>query len=137
MERSFSFESRLAELGSALDRIERLLADHVVESDLVADVRLVAEEGMVNIVRNAYPEEKGDIEITLSVNVTEVRLVLRDRGRPFNPLEHPAPDLGVAIGERPEGGLGIHLIRSLTDDRSYSREGDENVLVLIKRHPAR
>ncbi len=137
MQRSFSFESRLLELGSALDRIERLLAEHVVESDLVAEIRLVAEEGMVNIVRNAYPEEEGDIEVTLSVNVTEVRIVLRDRGRPFNPLEHPAPDLGVAVGERPEGGLGIHLIRSLTDDRSYSREGDENVLVLIKRRPAR
>jgi len=133
MQRSFSFESRLSELGSALERIEQLLGEHVVESDLVAEIRLVAEEGMVNIVRNAYPEEEGDIEVTLSVNVTEVRIVLRDRGRPFNPLEHPAPDLGIAAGERPEGGLGVHLIRSLTDDRFYSREGDENVLVLVKR----
>jgi anti-sigma regulatory factor (Ser/Thr protein kinase) len=133
MQRSFSVESRLAELGSALDRIERLLAEHVVESELVAEIRLVAEEGLVNIVRNAYPEEEGDIEVSLSVDVTEVRIVLRDRGRPFNPLEHPAPDLGVAIGERPVGGLGVHLIRSLTDDQIYSREGDENVLVLVKR----
>jgi anti-sigma regulatory factor (Ser/Thr protein kinase) len=137
MQRSFSLESRLAELGSALDRIERLLAEQIVESDLVAEVRLVAEEGMVNIVRNAYPEEEGDIEITLSVDVTEVRLVLRDRGRPFNPLEHPAPDLEAAVGERPEGGLGIHIIRSLTDEQIYSREGDENVLVLVKRRPTR
>jgi anti-sigma regulatory factor (Ser/Thr protein kinase) len=137
MQRSFSFEARLAELGFALDRIERLLGEHVVESELVGEIRLVAEEGMVNIVRNAYPEEEGDIEVTLSVSVSEVRLVLRDRGRPFNPLEHPAPDLGIAAGERPEGGLGIHLIRSLADDQSYSREGDENVLVLVKRRPAR
>jgi anti-sigma regulatory factor (Ser/Thr protein kinase) len=97
-------------------------------------MRLIAEEGLANIVRHAYePEEEGEIEVLLALSETEVRLELRDSGRPFNPLEHPEPDLEAPIEERPLGGLGVHLIRSLTDAQTYTRHGQVNVLVLIKR----
>jgi hypothetical protein len=39
-----------------------------------------------------------------------------------------APD-----GERPVGGLGLELVRSLVDAAEYSRLGSENVLTLKKR----
>jgi len=56
----------------------------------------------------------------------------RDEGTPSNPLGVTAPDHSDHTGEREIGGLGIHLARSLVDDASYSREGNVNVLVLIK-----
>lgn len=136
MHRRFSFESRGDELASALDRVERILEEELLESELVAEMRLVAEEGVTNVIRNAYEEEEGDIEVEVSVSAAEVRLVLRDRGRPFNPLDYPAPDLELPAAERPVGGLGIHIIRSFTDEQTYAREGDENVLVLVKRRRA-
>ena len=60
-------------------------------------------------------------------------LEIRDNGRSFNPLEAPSPILDRPIEERPNGGLGIHLMRSLADEASYVRKGTMNVLVLKKR----
>jgi anti-sigma regulatory factor (Ser/Thr protein kinase) len=34
------------------------------------------------------------------------------------------------------GGLGIHMIRQLTDDLRYETRAGHNVLTLIKRLPA-
>jgi anti-sigma regulatory factor (Ser/Thr protein kinase) len=134
MEHAFTFPSRRHELAPALDRIEALLLELAVEREIAAELRLVVEEGLVNIVTHAYgSNEEGEVAVALAVQVTDVRLVLRDRGRPFNPLEQPGPDLDLPVDERPIGGLGIHLIKTLTDEQTYRREGEENVLVLIKR----
>src|SRR3972149_2128252 len=125
MEHAFTLRNQLPELAHALDRIEQLLLDQAVEVQLASEMRLIAEEGLANVLRHAYaPGEEGE---------TEVRRELRDSGRPFNPLEHPEPDLETPSEERPVGGLGIHLIRSLTDVQTYVRRGPVHVLVLIKR----
>jgi anti-sigma regulatory factor (Ser/Thr protein kinase) len=134
MHYTFTLRSQLEELARALDHIEDLLLQHAAEQELASEMRLIAEEGLANIVRHAYePDEEGEIDVVLALSETEVRLELRDSGRPFNPLEHPEPDLGAPIEERPLGGLGVHLIRSLTDTQTYTRQGTVNVLVLIKR----
>ena len=134
MQHSLTFRNELEELARALDQIEQLLLEQAAGHELVSEIRLVAEEGLTNIVRHAYqPNEEGEIEVLLALSETEIRLELRDSGRPFNPLEHPEPDLEAPIEERPLGGLGVHLIRALTDAQTYSREGTVNVLVLVKR----
>jgi len=134
MQFAFTLRSQLEELARALDHIEDFLLQQAAERELASEMRLIAEEGLANIVRHAYePDQEGEIEVVLALSETEVRLELRDSGRPFNPLEHPEPDLGAPIEERPLGGLGVHLIRSLTDTQSYARQGTVNVLVLVKR----
>jgi anti-sigma regulatory factor (Ser/Thr protein kinase) len=130
----FSFESRPREVVAALDRIESVLLGQGLAAEVAQELRLVAEEGLTNILRYAYAVEgEGRIEVALTMDEAQVRLVLRDRGRPFNPLAEPPPALEAPPAERPLGGLGIHLIRSLTDEQSYAREGAENVLVLLRR----
>jgi anti-sigma regulatory factor (Ser/Thr protein kinase) len=45
----------------------------------------------------------------------------------------PEPDLTRAVEQRTPGGLGVHLMRKLTDEVSYERLGDKNCLTLKKR----
>lgn len=59
-------------------------------------------------------------------------LKLRDNGQPFNPTALPDPDLKVSFEDRTVGGLGILLVRHLTDHMHYERRGDENHLTLRK-----
>ena len=100
--------------------------------DLVFKLNLVLEELGVNIVN--YSGATGDIEIYLASDANMVRVEIADNGRPFNPLDElDAPDISAPLGERPVGGLGVHLVRSMMDELSYSREDGMNRLAMTKR----
>ena len=43
------------------------------------------------------------------------------------------PDLTSAVEDRPVGGLGIHLVRSLMERVEYRRESGKNYLTMSKR----
>ena len=68
--------------------------------------------------------------------VAEVfRPSVEDDGLPFNPLEAPEPDLDSPIETRQIGGLGIHLVRNVTDGLEYRRNEGRNRLVIRKQLP--
>ena len=100
--------------------------------DLVFKLNLALEELGVNIVN--YSGATGEIEISLASDDETVTIEIADNGRPFNPLtELDTPDVSAPLGERPIGGLGVHLVRSLMDELSYSRENGMNRLAMTKR----
>ena len=124
----------LSELPAALDWLEATLRGAGIGETVVGELRLVAEEGLSNVIKYAYADTaRHSIEVTVEIGRGEVQLVLRDDGRPFNPLAAPAPDLDAPVEQRPAGGLGVHLLRNLVDRADYRREGDANVLRLVKR----
>jgi anti-sigma regulatory factor (Ser/Thr protein kinase) len=61
-----------------------------------------------------------------------LNVTITDTGIPFNPFDAPPPDLSSNLAERPIGGLGIHLVRSLMNSVEYVREGGENRVRLRK-----
>ena len=100
--------------------------------DLVFKLNLVLEELSVNIVN--YSGATGDIEISLASDAEIVTVEISDDGRPFNPLlDHETPDVSASLGDRPVGGLGIHLVRTMMDEAWYSREDGKNKLAMTKR----
>ncbi len=100
--------------------------------DLVFKLNLVLEELGVNIVN--YSGATGDIEISLVSDEESVTVEISDDGRPFNPLlDQETPDISAPLGNRPIGGLGIHLVRSMMDEMWYSREDGKNKLAMTKR----
>lgn len=100
--------------------------------DLVFKMNLVLEELGVNIVN--YSGATGEIEISLESDAETVTIEIADDGRPFNPLDDlEAPDIAAPLGERPIGGLGVHLVRSMMDELHYSREDGKNRLAMTKR----
>jgi serine/threonine-protein kinase RsbW len=96
-------------------------------------IQLAAEEVLVNIISYAYPDKNGDLQITYDIEEGK-GLVMRviDWGIPFDPLLVPEPDIEAPIEDRKIGGLGIFIIRNIMDEVSYNREGDRNILTLIK-----
>ena len=123
----------LAELPPILDWLEAALETAGVAAAIVGELRLIAEEGLSNVIRHGYADSaRHSIEVTLEIGGGEIVLVLRDDGRPFNPLAAPARDSHTPTEER-AGGWGIHLLQSLADRADYRREGNANVLRLVKR----
>jgi serine/threonine-protein kinase RsbW len=56
---------------------------------------------------------------------------VEDDGKPFDPLAAPAPDLTSA--QRELGGVGLHFVRNLMDEVTYTRRDGINRLRLTKR----
>ena len=90
---------------------------------------LVLEELLVNIARYAYAPASGEAEVAIvSEGTGKLKLEISDSGNPFNPLEAEPPGLGGPLADRPIGGLGIFLVRSLAGSLTYRREGGRNIV---------
>ena len=70
--------------------------------------------------------------MTLALEGDELTIRVEDDGRAFDPLQAPPPDLDLPLEERPVGGLGIHIVRSVMDAVEYQRRGGRNVLTMRK-----
>jgi anti-sigma regulatory factor (Ser/Thr protein kinase) len=127
------FEVGTRRLAAGLDALEAALRRGGVPDDAVLDLRLVAEEVLTNLAKYGHDDrEEHTVRLRLTLADGEVALEFTDDGRPFDPLT-AAPPEPEADAERPEGGLGLLLLRSLVDDSEYARRGTQNVLVLKKR----
>jgi len=97
--------------------------------ELLLRIELVLEELLVNHVMHAYGSGEGDSEVACFRRAPGYFcLEVVDEAAPFDPLGHKSPDLTLAPGDRPIGGLGIHMVRSLADEVSYRREAGRNVI---------
>ena len=102
----------------------------------VMEIELAVEEALANICLYAYPHSKGEVEVRCTQDETRHLVIeLIDAGIPFDMLARPAPDFTVDAAQRPIGGLGIPLIRTLMDNVTYHREGARNILRLIALLP--
>lgn len=102
--------------------------------DVAMRLKLACEEIVVNVTSYAYPEgSDGFLDVDIQ---KDDRIVIRfeDGGVPFNPLEHENPDTTQPWDERPIGGLGIFLVRSMMDDVRYTYENQKNVLTIEKKY---
>lgn len=122
-------KSDVASLVSATAELEAMLAEAHVPHDVVYACSLVLEEVFTNIVRYAYADAGAhDVRFAARLAETHVVLEFADDGRAFDPLAAKPPDLRIPPEERPIGGLGIHLVRKLADEITYTREGALNRL---------
>lgn len=99
-------------------------------------VEVSLEEALVNVIRYAYPAQAiGEIELACQLEPgKKIIFIIKDQGKPFNPLQHHAKvHLLASLEEREEGGLGIFIMRQYMDEVSYERHGSYNILTLIKK----
>ncbi len=112
-------------------KLEKAVSTFWEENDLppgsIFDVDLILEEIIVNTISYGFDDKK-EHHIIVRFGLRDETLLLRveDDARPFNPLESADPDIQESIEDRPIGGLGIYLIRNLTDRLDYKRENGKN-----------
>ena len=102
--------------------------------DLGFAVRLILEELVLNAVIHGSDDGSTTVCLFLESGPDFVRIELTDNGREFNPLEDtPAPDLDSDVEDRPVGGLGVHLVKSMADAIEYERVDGFNKTIVVKR----
>ena len=100
----------------------------------IYSIQLAADEASTNIIEHAYAGiEGGQIEIECNVAGDELKIILRDKGRSFDPSSVPEPKVKADLAERKIGGLGMYLMRKLMDEVYYESSPEGNTLRMIKR----
>lgn len=119
-------------------QVDGFVAAFVSEQGIAADdaarILILLEELLTNLAKYGYPDgaEPGRAEIVLALNGSQLEIEFIDDGCAFDPLAVPLPNLDAPLEERPIGGLGLHLLRSLADRVSYERINDKNVIRLSR-----
>jgi anti-sigma regulatory factor (Ser/Thr protein kinase) len=98
----------------------------------ISDIELAVEEAVVNIIQHGYRGSEGTILIKSDFYGGCLTLTIEDQAPRFDPTQLDMPNLSADLEERPIGGLGIHLIKSLVDEIKYEFKEEKNVLILKK-----
>lgn len=124
----------IADVDRFAGTLETFAAEHGLSDRVCMALSLALHEHLTNVVNYAFTDrEPHGIRVRLEVSAGQVVAEVRDEGRAYNPLERPEVDTTVSIDDRPIGGLGVHFIRRLMDEVDYRRDGETNVLRMVRR----
>ena len=100
---------------------------------LINPVKLILEELYSNSI-NYGKSKVVQININLDIKLNLLTIIYEDNGTPFNPLSVQTNiDSSVSVQESKIGGLGIHLVKNMTDTQHYKRYDNKNQLTLEKK----
>ena len=130
---SLTLSNRLDELERLSAWLEEQGAALSLPPPLIMDLNLVLEEWVVNVISYAFDDEKEHlIDLRLGRSADKLIIEIEDGGKPFDPTSKADVDTSLPLEQRSIGGLGIHFIRSRMDDFTYRREGNRNLVTLVK-----
>ena len=69
--------------------------------------------------------------ISYSIENGKLHISFTDNGIKYNPLEATEPDTTLSAEEREIGGLGIFMVRKMTESMEYEYKDGKNILTLV------
>lgn len=134
--------AELANLPALLALVAATCRRERIDDPTCHDLQLIVEEACVNVVHHAYPAGQGG-PLALEVRIVEqggprrIVLTLEDQGTPFDPLSvAPVDTTTAAVETRALGGLGVHLIRRLSNRQHYQRHPRRGNVFTIEKYLA-
>jgi anti-sigma regulatory factor (Ser/Thr protein kinase) len=112
---------------------EKALRQFKLPEEKLQELLMALDEAVTNISMHAYGDPKGSLKIVVSGDADEVSVELIDNGKAFDPTKFPEHDLNVPIEERQVGGMGVQLMKKLSDGMRYFRKDNQNHFILTKK----
>jgi len=120
-------------LSPAMDNLSLWLEKQQTPQAAAYLALLALEELVTNCIKYGYDDSAQHVvQVSVQLSESGMIMVVEDDGHPFNPLEQVGPDMTLPLEKRPIGGLGIHMLRKMSDRMEYAREGGRNRVTLHK-----
>jgi len=102
--------------------------------DDIYKIVLAVDEACTNIIKHAYNYDPNkDINITILMHDSKFTVVIRDKGKHFDPDSVRIPDMKEYLKQYKVGGLGMYLMKKLMDEVEYNiKPGVRNEVRLTK-----
>ena len=129
----WTYPARWNALAEARATIEAFGRDAGCSDRLAFNLALAVEELFSNTIKYGYGQESSaPITVGISISGDKAVMEFADEAAAFNPLEDaPRPDTDLPARDRPVGGLGVHLVRTLSETATYARIDGWNRLELL------
>ncbi len=127
-----NFPCNINELENIALFIESSLLSFGLDKKHIKQTQLITEELFTNVVKYGGVKEKALYTIEIGKMDNSLMIVYKDQGTAFNPLEKKDPDINASLEDKPIGGLGIYLVKQLSDQVLYKRNGNINEITVIK-----
>ena len=108
------------------EELERFCAEQELPQALTFKLRLVVEELILNLIDHAVGSADNRIDLRIELDPERVAVILEDDCTPFDPRSAPAFDADKPLEERGPRGMGIHLVRTMTQNLTYEHAGSRN-----------
>jgi serine/threonine-protein kinase RsbW len=132
----FQLRNDISELETMRIKLEQFKTKADIPEKAILEVNLILDELFTNIVSCGFRDmDEHWVEMTISREGKMLTLCVRDDGVPFNPLAIAPPDTSCPVNERRIGGIGIHLVKRLSDEMTYRRFKARNIITLKKKLP--
>jgi anti-sigma regulatory factor (Ser/Thr protein kinase) len=127
-----NIKNNIDEISRVCDEIKQFCDDNNVSEEKYHDIVLILDEVVTNVINYAYPDG-GEHMFSLDIQEEEGRVFIKlaDSGIAFDPLGKDNPDIESALEERQIGGLGIFIVKQLSEAVEYSRIDDRNMLNIV------
>jgi anti-sigma regulatory factor (Ser/Thr protein kinase) len=133
MRLTLTLENRRSEVARLTEAVDHFAKDAGINEEDLHDVHLILDELVINVIKYAFRDAKPHtFDVRLELDGRRITMTVEDDGREFDPTKAPAPDLAIPIDERPVGGLGLHIVRTLADNLSYRRSGGRNIITVVR-----
>jgi serine/threonine-protein kinase RsbW len=133
-----SIVNRIETLGDHLDAVDAFLRAWNVDGEDHAQVMIILDEVASNIIHSAWPEGgQHHFDIVLQIvgqaGALSLLLIAVDDGIAFDPTAAPPPDVTLDLDDREPGGLGLFMVREMSESIGYSRVDGVNRLQVAKQ----
>ena len=133
MHRSFLYRSHIQEIPRIREDFEFLNREWSIKQAESSQVLVIIEEIFSNIVRYAFEDRnEHQVEIRLDLIDNQIEIHIIDDGIPFNPLDYQIAAQPDPITSD-EGGMGLTLIRTFSNQMEYERLSGKNHLKITKK----
>lgn len=123
-------------VGAFTDRLAAFLDQGGVDTRAAHHVGVVLDEVLTNLAMHGHGPDQ-TVTIRIAIETGRVVGTIVDHGQPFDPRSTPDPDVTASLDDRPIGGLGLFLVRKLTDTLDYvSRDGENHTTFSVSRTAA-
>ena len=132
---SITLPAAVENIGKITAFVEGKLEERDCPLKKTMEISMAVDEVMANVAMYAYAPGTGDVTVQFGFEEASrtASVTFVDGGVAFDPLAKEDPDVTLPAEQRKIGGLGIFMVRKLTDEVSYAYADGKNTLTIKKR----
>jgi serine/threonine-protein kinase RsbW len=130
-EQAIKIPASLDELSTVRHELAAFIGTGLCDIDRSRTV-LAVDEALANVIEHGYEGSEGEISILMTEDDAAFTVTIEDGAPPFDPLSRAPIDIDQRLDEGADGGIGVEILRRLTDPCYEKTSTGGNRLILRK-----